>query len=854
MGTHLSELLESRAVTSFVGRGAELALLDTLCADTGPLVVHVHGIGGIGKSTLLDAFARRVSGRRSVRLIRLDCRTVEPTERGVVHAIGVLLDCKVRTLAGLTDRLRALGRRVVLIFDNYDLFRLADTWTRQTFVPALPDNARLVLAGRAPPVSAWSTAPGWAGLFCGIVLRPLNDADAGELLRRTGVPAAHMARLNRFARGHPLALTLAAQTYLRNPEQALGEIAAHAVVEELTRRYLGDIQDPQTTTALNAAAVLRRTTRSLLRAMLGPAAADEAFEKLSTLPFVERDRDGLFVHDAVRTAVAALLRSSDPGVYRDHRRSAWRQLCAEVRSAGLAELWRYTADLLYLIENPIVREAFFPSQTNPLVVEPARREDGPAIHAICERHDGSEGAAVLQRWWAALPAAFHVVRDDQGGVCGFYCLFDRAALTRWSPVSDDPLVRRWLEHVAATPPPPDQRTLLLRRWLSAEEGERPSAVQAACFLDVKRTYMELRPHLRRVYVAVRDLEAWRAALLKLGFQLLPQYDADLNGVRHHSALLDFGPGSVDGWLSKLAGDELGADDATLLDVSGRRLKVDGHLRALTPLEFQVLHLLMQRPGEAVSRQVLRRNVWGHRGDGASNVVDAVIRSLRKKLGARASTIDTVSGVGYRFCPERMLATLLFADVCGPTERGVALGDARRHAVLDRFRAEARRAVGRAEGRVANTAGDGVLAVFDEPVAALRTADTIRAAMAAQGVRTRAGVHVGQCEMIGDDVTGNAVHVAAGIAAAAKPGEILACATIRALATDSGIVFSNRGLHHLKGVPGKQALVAVDVAVGRARRRGVSDRVTHAHRAGPPARSRRPSRGRPETASSARKST
>src|SRR4029077_2648434 len=103
----------------------------------------------------------------------------------------------------------------------------------------------------------------------------------------------------------------------------------------------------------------------------------------------------------------------------------------------------------------------------------------------------------------------------------------------------------------ATPLPVDQRTLLLRRWLSAADGERPSAVQAACFLDIKRTYMELRPQLRRVYVTVRDVETWRTALGKLGFAMLPQCDVDLDRVPHYSALLDFGPGSVDEWLSRL---------------------------------------------------------------------------------------------------------------------------------------------------------------------------------------------------------------------------------------------------------------------------------------------------------------
>jgi class 3 adenylate cyclase len=118
-------------------------------------------------------------------------------------------------------------------------------------------------------------------------------------------------------------------------------------------------------------------------------------------------------------------------------------------------------------------------------------------------------------------------------------------------------------------------------------------------------------------------------------------------------------------------------------------------------------------------------------------------------------------------------------------------------------------VGRFEGHVVNTAGDGTLATFDTPAAALSSACTIRDAMAAHGVGTCAGVHTGECEVIGDDITGIAVHLAARIAAVAGAGEVLASGTVRDLVAGSGISFSDRGLHHLKGVPGKHPLVAVD---------------------------------------------
>src|SRR5262249_4191932 len=159
---------------------------------------------------------------------------------------------------------------------------------------------------------------------------------------------------------------------------------------------------------------------------------------------------------------------------------------------------------------------------------------------------------------------------------------------RWSPSQDDPLVREWLAHERSEALDPGQRTLLLRRWLAEHEGESPSAVQAACFLDIKRTYMELRPALRRVYTTFCDEGAWHGPLQRLGFRVLPASAVSLGGVRYHSALLNLGPDSVDGWLSTLAADELGVEESDLLDADGRRVKTDGRYAALTPLEARVL--------------------------------------------------------------------------------------------------------------------------------------------------------------------------------------------------------------------------------------------------------------------------
>jgi DNA-binding response OmpR family regulator len=161
--------------------------------------------------------------------------------------------------------------------------------------------------------------------------------------------------------------------------------------------------------------------------------------------------------------------------------------------------------------------------------------------------------------------------------------------------------------------------------------------------------MALRPHLRRIYAVVRDHAATYAPVLgRLGFQLISSADATLDGQSFRTAMLDFGPSSVDGWLARLVAAELGVAVDELLDVEARELVIDGRRLPLTPLEFSLVRYLYEREGSAVSRESLLRDVWGRTYDVGSNVVDVVVRSLRKKLGAHAGLIETVPGFGYRF--------------------------------------------------------------------------------------------------------------------------------------------------------------------------------------------------------------
>jgi uncharacterized protein (DUF934 family) len=618
---------------SFVGRKRELALLEALVGSEELAVVHVHGIAGIGKSALVKALADRVRAA-DTDVVSLDCRTIEPTERGVQSALE---------RAAAFDPAASHEGRSLLVLDHYEVFRLMDTWLRQVLVPSLERGGSLLLAGREPPVAAWFSSPHG---FRSVPLSPLGDDDAIELLAGLGVREADSRRINRIARGHPLALTLAAAGVAEQPELDLEEAATGRVIDQLAKLYLHEVEDPVTRRALEAASVVRRTTEPLLDAMLGGQEPSDALERLLRLPFVDAGRDGLVVHEAVREAIGAFVRGTNPVRHRSYRRAAWHELRSEVSDAAPSELWRYTADMLYLIENPVVREAFFPSGAQPLAVEPARPEDRASVSAIARRHEPPEAAALLERWWDEEPETFSVVRDRDGVVAGFLSLLSTEHIRR-ARMLEDPVVELWARHLRNEPLPRGQVALGLRRWLDADRGELPCPSQAACWLDVKRTYMALRPALRRMYVVVHDVPTYWPVVEKLGFRPLADSSVEVGKCQYTSVALDFGPGSVDGWLARLVDAELGIDDGRSFDSDSRELSVRGEKIGLTPLEFGLFAHLRDCEGRAVSRAELLREVWGTDFTGGSNVVDVVVRTLRRKLGPAAPVVETVRGTGYR---------------------------------------------------------------------------------------------------------------------------------------------------------------------------------------------------------------
>jgi class 3 adenylate cyclase len=162
-------------------------------------------------------------------------------------------------------------------------------------------------------------------------------------------------------------------------------------------------------------------------------------------------------------------------------------------------------------------------------------------------------------------------------------------------------------------------------------------------------------------------------------------------------------------------------------------------------------------------------------------------------------------------PDRVLATVLFTDIVDSTRLAAEMGDRRWHRVLVEHQEVVRQQLVRFRGREIKTTGDGFLATFDGPARAIRAADAIRAGLRDLELEIRAGLHTGECELLGDDIGGIAVHIAARVLGQAGAGEIVCSRTVKDLVAGAGYAFADRGTHTLKGVPDSWQLYAVELA-------------------------------------------
>jgi NADPH-dependent ferric siderophore reductase len=413
----------------FVGRAAELERLEGLLArGASERLVFVHGPGGIGKSTLLRALARR-AGRRRYEVVFLDGRDLDPVPDALEDALEPAF----------------AADKPLLLLDTWERMAAVGTALRTRLLPALPPGAVVVIAGRQPPEAGWFSG-GWESLVGELPLRPMRREDAIELVLSRGVAEDTAERIVRWADGSPLALTIAADA-----AQDAGGFPAERpeedpnVLQRLLRRVIEHELDPADADLAAVAALGRRVTPEMVSAVLPGVDGAQAVDRLLQLSFAEETGFGVRLHDLARRALRAELRARDADRERDLRRRMADHLYARVLGGEA----RLIVDLVELVDNPALRWGFGAEGSPELRIDGVRPGvTGEIIAQLVARGD-EPGAPATALLIEQAPERVILARDSDDRLCGFsvFVTTDSAP-----PVCEaDPLLGPWLEHARAQP-------------------------------------------------------------------------------------------------------------------------------------------------------------------------------------------------------------------------------------------------------------------------------------------------------------------------------------------------------------------------------------------------------------------
>ncbi len=461
-------------------------------------VLHVTGPGGIGKSTVLHLFSR-LAQELGIPVVEVDGRDIEPTAPGLTQAC--VDEAGAETLDAWIEQLAA--RKSVLFIDAFDALQSLDQWVRSQFLPLLPSDTRVVIAGRYRPSPAWLSDPGLAGLVHVLNIRNLGRKESRELLRRRGVPDREHGAILDFTHGHPLALSLVAELYQH--EAPLRFRPTPTVVHTLVEALMDSVVDDERRLAIELSALVRAVTEELLEETVAPDSAASVFEWLAQRSFMEAHVRGIAPHDLARDAVAADLKWRNPHRFtslHDQARSYYRSLLAtHPREQALTLM-----DYVYLHrESPFVRPFIDFSGGEEAHLDVLHPEDHATILECVQRFEGPVSADIHRRWLEILPSAVRVVRSMAGVISGFWMEIDIDDLSELD-VSFDPLVFK----IGATTSGhlrPDERAILFRTWMDVNSYQAISPVQSRLFIEFVRRYLGT-PRLVQTYVVCADPVFW----------------------------------------------------------------------------------------------------------------------------------------------------------------------------------------------------------------------------------------------------------------------------------------------------------------------------------------------------------
>jgi hypothetical protein len=514
----LGSRLEDRDRDRFVGRSAELRLLEQCLGDDHPACVAlVSGPGGIGKSTLVREFTRRASSH-GWQTFTVEGRDLPPNPDALEEA-----------LAGARRSPRPL-----VVLDSYELIGGLDGYLRRDLLPTLPDRTFAVLAGRLAPDPGWF-AGGWEGMAVELELGALAARDARQLLSMRGIDADRVPAIVDWADGSPLALALAADAATDDESWSPERVDERPeLLRPLIRRLVDAELQGERLSALSVAAIARITTAELLRAVLPETDAEAAYARLRSLSFTEPLGDGLTLHELVRRALRADIRFRES----DRERALRRRIVDHLYERALDGEPLIQIEMAHLVENQAIRWGFGWEGASDHRIDDLRPADVGQVTALLAERGLSEWWPLTGRFFADAPERVAVVRDRGDRVCAYLVAMTPANAPPFA--DENPLVGPWLAHARA-----DAALGEAVLWHDSVDftGDPRGRVQA--MLGMAGILRSGVRNPRYAYLPINPAKRSALAFAQtLGAKPLPELDFALGPHRVACHRIDFGPGGL----------------------------------------------------------------------------------------------------------------------------------------------------------------------------------------------------------------------------------------------------------------------------------------------------------------------
>lgn len=627
----MSDRLAAARRRRFAGREQELAHFraSVRMADPPWTLLFVHGPGGIGKTTLLDAFVT-VAREAGLATIALDGRAIDPTPDGFLLALqtAAALDPAAEPLHAFES-----GAADLLVIDTYELLTTLDTWLRDSFLPRLPARVRIVIASRNPPVPAWRADTGWGELLHVLPLRNLRPHESRSYLTQRGAPSELHDEILAYTHGHPLALSLVADTLAMGDGHGAARPGDDPdIVRVLLERFVQALPDELCRTALELCAHARVTSETLLADVIGEREAPRVFDWLRDMSFIERGRQGLFPHDMARDVLDADLRWRNLDRYRAIHQHIRTDAVRRIQQTQGIEQQLAFFDLLFLHRfSPIMQPFFEWGALGSGYAEPAGSSDHETIIAMIQKHEGEASAQLARHMLARQPEAFTVFRDTNAAVIGFIASL---ALDRTTPEDRalDPALAAAHAFTLRYGPARPGEVVLHHRWtMDREHYQSPSI---SWDMDVMHTTVQwlTTPRLAWTFVTLADPDAIAPMMHYVNFQRSPEADFMVGGQHYGVFTHDWRAEPPIAWLDLMAEREL----ALNLTAEQVRKPHPPPLVVLSEPEFEdaVRRALRDftRPDALASNPLLRSRLAQDQPDGPT------AQSLRELLVSAAETL------------------------------------------------------------------------------------------------------------------------------------------------------------------------------------------------------------------------